>query len=57
MTHTPPLTASLWGLAEPPRPTFDGAIVRRVAEQAEHRADQLRRSREAIDAARAEWER
>ena len=57
MTHTAPLTASLWGCAEPPRPHFDSEIVRRVAERAQDQADQWRRSREALDAARAEWER
>lgn len=55
MPHAAPLTASLWGRAEPA--PFDGEIVRRVAERAQDQADQWRRSREALDAARAEWER
>ena len=57
MTHNPPITASLWGCAEPPRPSFDSEIVRRVAERAQDQADQRRRSSEALDAARAEWQR
>ena len=57
MPHTAPLTASLWGPAEAPRPAFDSEIVRRVAERAQGDADRRRREREALDAARAEWER
>ena len=54
MPHAAPLTASLWGRAEPA--PIDGEIVRRVAERAQDQAER-RRLREALDAARAEWKR